>query len=372
VVAAASEALAGEAPPPAVAEAPPAAKESSAEASAPAVAEVAAPAAAEAPPSVAEPALAARGAAAAAPSVPSSPPAQAATPPAQADAATAEVGPAAAPARAPGEVAAAPDRLGRLAGQLAIAAAVLLVAGLLPSYQWGTTLRWVSPEAVAPVLILAALAATAGACTLVLRGRRVVGPGLLLGAAPAAISGLLNLVGENVSEDGFELGFTLLLVAELVLVLAACLAGLALARTAQARLLGGFPSERLRWLVALLGAAGAVPLAIFAARLLDFAKGWVAAPVVWMVVMALVVPACVALAAPRQFAVALLAGWIGGATSAAVYYFSAALVELNKNGYDVGRGLIAAFGATLLALAVVAVLLARAGPAATADRPAPR
>jgi hypothetical protein len=98
----------------------------------------------------------------------------------------------------------------------------------------------------------------------------------------------------------------------------------------------------------------------------DLGKAWVAAPVVLMVAMALVVPACVALAAPRQFAVALLAGWIGGAASAAVYYFGAALVELSKNGYDLGRGLIATFGATLLGLAVVAVLLARA-PDATAD-----
>ncbi|HEY2956612.1 MAG TPA: caspase family protein [Actinomycetota bacterium] len=341
------------APPPAATEAPPVA--SSAPKQAPAGRGAAAV------PRAASPAPAPREAKARAGAAATAEPAATATP-GPARTTTAGVAAAVPPVAGP---AAPPDRLGRLAGQLAIAAAALLVAGLFPSYQWSAPLSSVSPEAVAPTLILAALAATAGACTLVPRTQRVVGPGLLLGAAPAAISGLISLIVRKVSEDGFGSGFTLLLVADLVFILAACLAGFALVGTARARL-GGLPSERLRWLVALLGAVGAVPLAIFAARVSDLGKASVAAPVVLMVAMALVVPACVALAVPRQFAVALLAGWIGGAASAAVYYFGAALVELNKNGYDLGRGQIATFGATLLGLAVVAVLLARA-PDATAD-----
>jgi hypothetical protein len=286
--------------------------------------------------------------------------------------ATPEAEPAVGPVRPPtgvGGVTAPPDRIGRLAGQLAITAAALLVVGVFPSYQWGSPLSGVSPEAVAPTLILAALAATAGACMLVARTRRVVGPGLLLGAAPAAISGLIGLIGDSVLDDGFEVGFKLLFVADLILALAAGLAGFVLARTAEARV-RGLPSERLPWLVALLGVAGAAPLAIFAARLLDLTEGWVAAPVALMAVMALVVPACAAVAVPRPFAVALLAGWIGSATAAAVYYFTGATLELNKNGYDIGRNLIMIFGGTLLALAVVAVLLARAAPASQVDRDA--
>ncbi len=374
VAAAAKQALAAEAPQPVMGEVPAVAEVRAAE-------EAPSQAAAESAPAPLPVAQAA--ATASPPEAPAGGPEQADTPVAEPAAVAPEVEPAAVtpqaePAAAPreaepaaggGEVAAPPDRLGRLAGQLAIAAAALLVVGVFPSYRYGTPLAGDSPEAVAPTLILAALAATAGACMLVARTARFVGPGLLLGAAPAALSGLLSQVSDAVLEDGFETGYKLLFVGGLALVLAACLAGVVLARSAEARV-RGLPSEPLPWFVAALGAAGAVPLAMFASRVLDLTKGWVAAPVALMALMALVVPACVAVVAPRPFAVALLAGWIGGATTAAVYYFTAAVLELNKNGYDIGRGLIVVFGATLLALAVAAVLLARPAPAPPAARDA--
>ena len=378
VAAAAKEALAAEAPQPTMAEAQAAedAPSQAAVESAPAPVPVARAAATASPPKapaggpeqadtpVAEPAAVPPEMEPAAAAMKAEPPA--ATPETQPAAAAV---PEAEPAAGGGKVAAPPDRLGPLAGQLAIVGAALLVVGVFPSYRYGTPLAGDSPEAVAPTLILAALAATAGACMLVARTARFVGPGLLLGAAPAALSGLLGQVSDAVLEDGFETGFKLLFVGGLVLLLAACLAGFVLARTAEARV-RGLPSEPLPWLVAALGAAGAVPLAMFASRLLDLTKGWVAAPVALTALMALVVPACVAVAAPRPFAVALLAGWIGGATAAAVYYLTAAVLELNKNGYDIGRSLIVIFGATLLALAVAAVLLARAAPASPAARDA--
>jgi hypothetical protein len=269
------------------------------------------------------------------------------------------------PSAGAGAVAAVPDRLRRLAGWLAVAAAALAVVGLFLGFRYGTPLGGDRPEAVAPTLIFAALGAVAGACTLAPRTRRIVGPGLLLGAAPAWASGLVGLMADAALDDGFGVGFKVLFVADLGLILAACLAGFALARTGEARL--GLPSERLPWLVALLGLAGAVLLAKLAARLLDLSSGWVAAPVVWTAVMALMVPAFVTLVGPRQLAVALLAGWVGGATAPTVYYFTVAVLELNKNGYDLGRVLIASFAVTLLALVAAAVLLARAAPASTVE-----
>jgi hypothetical protein len=89
-----------------------------------------------------------------------------------------------------------------------------------------------------------------------------------------------------------------------------------------------------------------------------------------MTVMALVVPVCAAVAVPRRFAVALLAGWVGGGAAVSVYYFAAVVKELNKNGYDLGRGVIITFGATLLALVVVAVLLDRSASASPVEHAA--
>jgi hypothetical protein len=65
--------------------------------------------------------------------------------------------------------------------------------------------------------------------------------------------------------------------------------------------------------------------------------------------MALVVPACVAVAVRRQFGAALLAGWIGGA--------AALLPSLSTDYESVG---IAVFGSTLLALLLVVIPFARA------------
>jgi hypothetical protein len=76
-------------------------------------------------------------------------------------------------------------------------------------------------------------------------------------------------------------------------------------------------------------------------------------------VIALVVPACAAVAMPRRFGVALLAGWIGG--GAALFGFHYAWT---RNQYDGKTGSIPIiiFGLTLLALLAVTVLFARAAP----------
>jgi hypothetical protein len=114
--------------------------------------------------------------------------------------------------------------------------------------------------------------------------------------------------------------------------------------------------------VALLGAAGALAL-IFHDRNLwripSPPSHWLLVSSVWVTVMALVVPACAAVAVPRRFGVALLAGWIGG--GAAIFRFHYLWTREQYDG-KTGSVPIIIFGLTLLALSAVTVLFARAGP----------
>jgi hypothetical protein len=166
-------------------------------------------------------------------------------------------------------------------------------------------------------------------------------------------------------------GWWFQLVAHLALVLAACLAGLALAGTTEVRLMRPTPQGELAWLVALLGAAGALAL-LFHDRNLWHPSGlpnrWYVVPSIWMTVMAFVVPASAAVAVPRRFGIALLAGWIGGA--AALFSFDYLWDRYQESG-TIDTNPIIAFGFTLLALVVVAVLFARAAPSSQVERAAP-
>jgi hypothetical protein len=279
------------------------------------------------------------------------------------------------------------DRRVLAAGGLAIAGAMLGVAGLFPHYQDSYSLvadSWTMWY----VVIVAALTLTAGACMLIPRTRRLIGPGLLLGAVAASTSGLAFIVSDGVSHGPpptpFQhSGFWLEFAANLVLVLAACLAGLTLARDAEVRLVRGPPQSALAWLVALLGVAGALALVFQDQSLWGTARS--VPPTVASIsltFMALVVPACAAVAVPRRFGVALLTGWIGSGAAFFVYYYLAVDAARGQGFYISGfyirisRGLyissspIIAFGFTLLALLVVAVPFARTAPAPEVERAA--
>jgi hypothetical protein len=272
------------------------------------------------------------------------------------------------------------DRRLLVAGQLAIVGAALLVAGLFPNYEWTDSLwmgRTDRPDMkwyALYVLILAAVTLVAGICTLIPRTRHLIGPGLLLGIAAASIFGLLFLISDRLRYGGdtyFGGGWWFQLVAHLALVLAACLAGLALVGTNEVRLMRPTPQGELAWLVALLGAAGALAL-LFHDRNLWHPSGlpnrWYVVPSIWMTVMAFVVPACAAVAVPRRFGIALLAGWIGGA--AALFSFDYLWDRYQESG-TIDTSPIIAFGFTLLALVVMAVLFARAAPSSQVERAAP-
>ena len=143
--------------------------------------------------------------------------------------------------------------------------------------------------------------------------------------------------------------------------LAACLCWLAMARTADFRIERRAPRGELAWLVAVLGAAGALALVFHKQQLWSKhwpQSSWLVVSSIWATAMALVVPACAAVAVPRRFGVSLLAGWIGG--SAALFRFHYLWAANQYGGTSITP--IIMFGLTLVALLAVTVLFARAGP----------
>lgn len=265
------------------------------------------------------------------------------------------------------------DHLLRVAGGLALLGAVLMVVGLFTNYTYSDSLveRHDSLTSYWPAyaLIVAAVATSAGVRTLVPGPGQLIGPGVLIGIVAAAGWGLLFLVND-INQGGLARGFWLLLVAHLVLLLGAGLAGAALIRAAGVRL-APRPSGWRGWLVTLLGVAGAVSLLVHAQKLAGNGFTWSGeaslAPWAWATVVALVLPAGAAVAAPRQFSVALLAGWIGGGLALFLYgyYFETSLVH---QGYTDHRGPLLAFGSALLGLIVAAVLSMRVSSPRVHDR----
>ena len=260
------------------------------------------------------------------------------------------------------------DGLLRVAGPLAILGAVTLVVALFPAYQWGEPLPVARPHILWYELTAAAVAAGAGLCLLQRRSRRSVGPGLLLGLVAASIGGFLGLLSDPLVQDGYGIAWGIGLIANLVLVAAACLAGLALARSPGGHRVRRLAAGFLPWVVVPLGAAAAVAMVVFALVTSDAGWGWYVTQFVWAATMALVVPAWAAKAVDRRFGAALLAGWAAG--SLGVASFHVLLLGYLRNQGDsfaVGSGPMIAFGLAVLALLVMAVLLGRAAPAGDAE-----
>jgi hypothetical protein len=259
------------------------------------------------------------------------------------------------------------DHLLLVAGQLAIVGAALLAAGLFPPYIYDNSLRegrddhyemrWFALYA----LTVAVLALGAGASTLLPRMRRLIGPGLLLGLVAASTWGLLFLITDRMRDSQIsKVGWWLELIGHMVLVVAACLCWLAIARTGDVRVERRAPRGELAWLVALLGAAGALALVFHDKQLWSNEwpqSSWLVVSSIWATTMALVVPACASVAVPRRFGVALLAGWVGG--GAALFRFHYLWAVKQYGGTDSTP--IIMFGLTLVALLAVTVLFGRSG-----------
>lgn len=240
--------------------------------------------------------------------------------------------------------------------------AVLTVAALFPSFFAQQRLISHGPN-TSEVIIRAFVASGAGVCILIPRTRRLIGPGLLLGGVATAPTWIVyDLIGWH-DYPPAGAGLWLHLVGMAVWLLACCLVLLSLAQAREVRLALRLPEGVIAWLVTLLGVAGAVALflqvegghAIPGTAGRGFLPSQDLVPLIWAAVMALVVPAAAAVALPRQFGVALLAGWICDGASLVAFYI----------GPPGG-----VFGFTLLALVVLIIPFARAARPSSAKRTA--
>ena len=253
-----------------------------------------------------------------------------------------------------------------------------MVVGVFLDFQWG---EQVGDQAGKPieffppyVAILALVVLGAGVCLLVPTSW-LVGSGLLLGAAAASTEGLFTLVLYPMDEaGGFAVGYRALVAAHLVLLLAAGVAGVALARSGEAHIRRRAPTGQLPWLMILLGAAGAVALLFHVVRIattVDYPGRWVAHSV-WLTILVVTLPVVASAVMPPRLGAALLLGWVGGGAAVFVDFLAYANLQVSNGSFDIGRTSILLCGLTLLPLLVVGVLYARAGQAAPSHPAVPR
>jgi hypothetical protein len=255
-------------------------------------------------------------------------------------------------ARPPGGTRATGDGGILVAGGLAIIGAVLAFLAMFPAYLGGTALTSL-PANVLSVAIEVAVAFIGGLCVFVPAVGRLVGPGFLLGAVAAGptapIYDIILLKGDRYGSPGP--GIWLDLSGGLFMLAAAVVAVVTLARRHEVRLVrpGWDPPPYLAMLVMLVGAAGAIALLaqirgdqVIAGRNQTYVADEDLPPLIWIALVAVLIPVVAATVAPRRFGVALLAGWICCAA--------------NVVAFTVGFG-SSVFGYTLVALLVVTVLL---------------
>jgi hypothetical protein len=234
-----------------------------------------------------------------------------------------------------------------VAGGLAVVGAVLTIVALFPTFTGQVRLISLSAN-TSETIIRASVALVAGICIFVPRTRRLIGPGLLLGGVATAPSwAMYDLIVAHAYPPAAT-GMWLHLLGMAVWLLACCLVLLSLAQAREVRLKRQLPQGVIAWLVALVGVAGAVALflqvegghAILGRGGQGFVPSQDLAPLIWAAAMALAIPAAAALALPRQFGIALLAGWICDGAAMVAFY----------TGFPGG-----VFGFTLLALAILII-----------------
>jgi hypothetical protein len=265
-----------------------------------------------------------------------------------------------------GEHAASDDVL-RLAGQLALVAAALLLGGLLPDFVDEQSIRTVEPELAVYVVSMTLLASGAGAATLWRRRARMPDAAFLLGAGIASTWGLVGLTSSMIWQPhAMRGGFWLTLAGHGILAASAGVAALALARASEIRFvlrLPGPATEPLRWLVLVLGLVAAGALVFHDMNTWHFvgetSQRWRVDAAVWATAMTVVVPVSAAVASPRRCAAALLAGWSGGTATVFVYYYLLLHHLRIEAGWELGGSPILVFGVTLLALLLATAMLAR-------------
>jgi Caspase domain len=236
-------------------------------------------------------------------------------------------------------------RVLRLAGVLAIAAAAVELASLFPTYAAGFSVADY-PDGTLLRVVVAALAAGAGAGLLIVPSRPMVSAGVLVGTALSAVWGLAGDIANALTRVYGEPGpgLAVSVVAGVLLLGAGGLTWFALTRTPAVRIATRPDRSLLSALIVLLGLAGAVVLLTTQVRL-----ELVSVAGCWLTAMAVAVPALAVQARPRWLGVGLLVGWAGGGIGAVLFYaFNLPRSTIDPSGFVL-------FGGTLVALLLVTV-----------------
>ena len=200
----------------------------------------------------------------------------------------------------------------------------MAVAGLFPYYQSGS-----SSFALATyyrntwsVLLGAVVDVVAGTCLIIPATRRLIGPGILLGNVAVSSGGLVYLIIFGLKYSDLAGGFWLELAAGLAEVTAACLAGIAVARTGEVGFSRWSGRSTLSWVIVLISATAAVAMLLHSINLVTQSQpGEYLAWSIWMAVMVLAVPVFAMVVTPARFAVAILFGWLAADVAFFAYHY---------------------------------------------------
>jgi len=232
----------------------------------------------------------------------------------------------------------------RLSGLVALAGGALMVLVVFLPFEYDSPLREKLPELLWYQVLVGLLALAAGVLTLVSRTTRWLGPGLVLAGAATSTWGVPSLIGDWVDRDGdgFNYGFVLALIAQLLVVAAGCLAAAGLVHHDGVHLGRLSRQDKLGWVITGLGFVGSLVL-LSQAKDIGEATVWYGAQTAWAALLALVLPAGAVLVRPRRLGGSILAGWVGSAFGITAAWWAAL-------GKDTSTPKIDFFFLTLLAL----------------------
>ncbi len=242
---------------------------------------------------------------------------------------------------------------------LSLGGGAAMVVGVYLPFQWGSTVGEQAAYAVGSFWLVGALAMAGGWLRLARATATWVGPGVQLSAGSGATWGLALLIAYPPSQgvDGLGTGFSVEVVAHLLVAAAAVLVALRLTRAADPTRAVSLPRDWVHWSVVVLASASAVLLVITALRVSEVGAA-LGATGVWAAVLAAAVPIRALWLRPRLLGGAVLVAWL----VCGVALFVAYRVMLDYFGDHVPIDL---FLITVVALAVLApvwVLRGRRAP----------
>jgi hypothetical protein len=198
------------------------------------------------------------------------------------------------------------------------------------------------------------MALAGGVCSLIPRTRKWVGPGLLIGLTATSTWGLAYLIGffADSNGSGFNLGFQLDVLAQLLLITAGLMAAVRLARLDEVQIRSLSRHDRITWLIVVLGAVGALLMFLTAIDVGPSDAG-TGALTAWLGFLSIALPASAVLLSPRRLGIPVMAGWLAGGVALTI----STGVLIGAMGGDTTK--IDASLISLLALATATVVWSR-------------